>query len=241
MIVCWRQDCQQNNWKVRPLDEKVTDGAATLTQRAEDTSYALLREAIASGTYAPNERLIEMDLASSLGVSRAAIRTALARLAQENIVERLPNRGARVRRASEKEIIEILEARLVLECLAVRQAAANAGADDVERLESILDEMERGIARDDLLAYGETNARFHREIVRIADHETAAKLIENLHSRSAHHQLDVGLQPSNPEGRLQEHRSIARAIKEHDQDGADAAMRRHLSGVIDGLRRRLLR
>ena len=208
---------------------------------SEDVSYTRLREAIATGVYAPSERLVEMDLATSFGVSRSAVRTALARLEQENIVERLPNRGARVRRASEKEIVELLEARMALECIAVRHAAQNARPADVTRLDAIVAEMAAGVAADDPVIYAATNTRFHDEIVRIADHVTAAALIENLHSRSAPYQLNVDLQPRDPQQRLEEHRAIARAIAEHDPDLAEATVRRHLGGVVDGMRRRLLR
>src|SRR5690349_18090066 len=89
----------------------------------DEECYTQLREAIRRGEFQPNERLIEMDLAHSLGAGRAAVRTALARLEQEGLVQRERYRGARVRLISETEAIEILEARAVLEGLAVRHAA----------------------------------------------------------------------------------------------------------------------
>src|SRR6266568_5961071 len=91
----------------------------------DDECYVRLREAIMKEEFLPNERLIEMDLAQTLGAGRAAVRTALARLEQEGLVERERYRGARVRLVSETEAIEILEARAALESLAVRYAALN--------------------------------------------------------------------------------------------------------------------
>ena len=99
--------------------------------RTDEECYKQLREAILRGEVQPNERLIEMDLAQSLGAGRAAIRTALARLEQEGLVQRERYRGARVRLVSETEAIEILEARAALESLAIRHAALNATADDI--------------------------------------------------------------------------------------------------------------
>jgi len=75
--------------------------------RDENLAYERLRSAIARGVLMPNERLIETTLAATLGVGRDAIRTAFTRLAQESLIERQPNRGALVRRISEKEAIEI--------------------------------------------------------------------------------------------------------------------------------------
>jgi len=82
----------------------------------------------------PNERLIEMDPAQLYNVGRAAIRTTLARLEQDGLVEREPNRGARVRAISEEEAVETLEARAVLEGLAARYAARNVTDADIADL-----------------------------------------------------------------------------------------------------------
>src|SRR6266702_6437032 len=98
--------------------------------RTDDQCYTQLREAIMSGEFQPNERLIEMDLAQSLGAGRAAIRTALARLEQEGLVQRERYRGARVRLISETEAVEILEVRAALESLAMRYAALNITAEE---------------------------------------------------------------------------------------------------------------
>lgn len=208
---------------------------------SEDLSYERLRAAIAAGELLPNQRLIETELAESLGVGRAAIRTALARLAQENIVERLPNRGARVRRISEKEAVEILEARMALESIAARHAAENATPTDDARLDAIVGEMARRTSEGEHLAYTETNARFHREILRMADHDTAATLIENLRSRNAQQQFRRTLHPTDPALRVEQHRAIAKAIAARDPDAAEAAMRAHLFDVIRGLRAALRR
>lgn len=204
----------------------------------EEAPYQRLREAITSGALLPNERLVEIELATSLGVPRAAVRTALVRLAQEHLVERLPNRGARVRRISDMEAVELLEARMALECLAAEHAAGNATRADVTILRAILDDMEAAISGD-LLAYGETNARLHREIVRIANHSIAARLLEGLRSRNTIFHLRAVIVPNDPRERLREHRSIVDAIAAHDPATAAAAMRSHLSDVAARMRLRL--
>src|SRR5262249_61685517 len=107
----------------RPVDE-TADGISVVPLRAEDR----LREAIVTGRLQPNERLIESDLARSLGVSRTLIRTALARLEQEGLVEHERHRGARVRLVEHTEAVEILEARAVLEGLAGGFRAARGRA-----------------------------------------------------------------------------------------------------------------
>jgi DNA-binding GntR family transcriptional regulator len=204
----------------------------------EEGPYQRLRHAIASGALLPNERLVEAELADSLGVARAAVRTAIVRLAQERLVERLPNRGARVLRISEQEAVELLEARMALECLAAEHAARNAKPADVAALRAILVEM-GGALEGDLLVYAETNARLHHEIVRIADHATAARLLEGLRSRNTYFQMRSVVVPNDPRVRLREHHAIVDAIAAGDPSGAAGAMRAHLSDVAARMRARL--
>src|SRR5262245_49180034 len=91
-----------------------------------ERAYERLRTEIVSGRLQPNERLVEADLIRLLGAGRSAVRTALVRLEHEGLVQREPNRGAKVRFVDEQEAAEILESRMVLEGLAARQAAQNA-------------------------------------------------------------------------------------------------------------------
>src|SRR6185437_16241581 len=100
----------------------------------DEECYIQLREAILKEKFLPNERLIEMDLAQEFGAGRAAIRTALARLEQDGLVERERYRGARVRLISESEAIEILEVRAALESLAARYAALKITPEQSDRL-----------------------------------------------------------------------------------------------------------
>src|SRR5271154_6604206 len=98
-----------------------------LSLRAD--GYEVLRKAIVNGELLPGERLVEEDLSARLGLGRAAVRMALVRLEHDGLVQRERHRGATVRRVSESEAVEILEARAALEGLAARHAARNA--DDV--------------------------------------------------------------------------------------------------------------
>jgi DNA-binding GntR family transcriptional regulator len=207
---------------------------------SEEALYDRLRDAIASGQLMPNEHLVEADIVQRLGAGRTVVRMALARLAQERLVERLRNKGVRVRSVGEREAIEILEARVALECVAARQAAINATPDDVKRLRTILREMERRIDRaDDIVAYTDTNVRFHREILRIAGNATVTRLVESLRSQINHYQNHRLSSPSRPDLRLKEHCRIADAITKNNPAVAEARMRDHLSSIVMRRRSRL--
>jgi len=202
----------------------------------DDECYTQLREAILRGEFQPNERLIEMDLAQSLGAGRAAIRTALARLEQEGLVQRERYRGARVRLVSETEAIEILEARAALESLAVRHAALNATADDIATLRTLLDELAQLLEGGDLLDYSDMNARLHQQLLRIANHATVSRLLDMLKSQNVRFQFRTILVPGRPQQSYQEHAAIVEAVAAHDPDRAEEAMRSHLSHVAEALK-----
>ncbi|TMD98693.1 MAG: GntR family transcriptional regulator [Chloroflexi bacterium] len=204
--------------------------------RTDDQCYTQLREAILRGEFHPNERLIEMDLAQSLGAGRAAIRTALARLEQEGLVQRERYRGARVRLVSETEAIEILEARAALESLAVRHAALNATADDIATLRTLLDELAQLLEGGDLLDYSDMNARLHQQLLRIANHATVSRLLDMLKSQNVRFQFRTILVPGRPQQSYQEHAAIVEAVAAHDPDRAEEAMRSHLSHVAEALK-----
>lgn len=201
-----------------------------------DVAYERLYEDITGGKLQPNERLIELDLARELGISRAAVRNALIRLEQEGLVEREPNRGARVRLVSEEEAVEILEARTALESVAVRHAASNRTPEDITDLRLILAEMESRLEGSDLLAASDMNAQFHRRLIELAGHGTISKLLRMLNSQMVRFQYRTILVPGRPARSLAEHKAIVEAVEAGDLDAAENAMRTHLSHVTEALR-----
>lgn len=210
--------------------------AGRRTASRADEAYAWLRDQIVQGELMPNERLVELDLTASLGLGRAAVRTFLARLEQEGLVVREPNRGARVRMVSEAEALEITQARAALEVLTVREAVVHATYDDIATMRETLAYMADRIQAGDLLAYSDGNARLHAMIIAISGHRTAARLIVGLNAQMVRFQYRTVLVPGRSMQSLAEHTAIVDAIATHDSEAAEAAMRRHLSHVASTLR-----
>jgi DNA-binding GntR family transcriptional regulator len=204
----------------------------------DDAGYQALREAIVSGELLPSERLVEEDLARRLGVGRTAVRMALVRLEHDGLVERERHRGARVRRVSDREAVEILEVRAALESLAAGHAARRATPRDVRDLRAIVREMAAKRERGDLMAVSDANARLHRRILEMSGHETAQRLSATLISQIVRFQYRTVLLPGRPERSLREHTAIVEAIAAGDAEAAERAMRRHLSQVAAALRGR---
>jgi DNA-binding GntR family transcriptional regulator len=194
-----------------------------------------IRAAIADGEFVPNQRLVEADLSERFGASRTNVRTALVQLASEGLVERVQNRGARVRAVSLDEAVEITEVRMALEGLCAAKAAERLTDADCDRLRDIGDAMRAAVASGDLLGYSELNRRLHDLVLELAGQTTAAAILERLRGQSVRHQFQLAMHPGRPAISLPQHLEIIEALCAGDADGAEAAMRRHIRSVIDTL------
>jgi len=205
-------------------------------QTETDKAYSGLYQAIVHGELLPNQHLVELELAKQLGVGRAAVRTALDRLTQDGLVEREPNRGARVRLVTLEEAVEMFEVRAVLEGLALRYTAINATDAEIAELQAMVARMEDYFAAGDLLAISDMNVQLHVAMLLISTHQTINRLLERLQANHVRFQYRMILVPGRATHSLQEHRAIVTAVAAHDPEAAEAAMRSHLAHSAEALR-----
>ncbi|WP_166982920.1 GntR family transcriptional regulator [Paramicrobacterium fandaimingii] len=208
------------------------DGISGAEQRVTE----LIRGVIVRGEYAPNQRLIEADLSATFSASRAAVRTALLRLANEGLVERLPNRGSRVRAVSLEEAIEILEVRIGVECLCAAKAAERITDTQQNEFAQLREEMITAVSEGDLVEYSRLNQLLDLRVREISEHATAAAVIERLHAQSVRHQFKLSGRPRRAKVSVLEHAAIIDAIVARDPDAARNAVETHLKSVIAALR-----
>jgi DNA-binding GntR family transcriptional regulator len=204
---------------------------------AVTSSYDALRAAIVRGDIAPDARLVEADLSTTFEMSRGAVRTALIRLEQDGLVVREPHRGARVRRVSDDEAVEILQARAALEGLAVRQAAERIDDAGAVRLHSCIARQRELLETGDLLGASEVNAELHATLLELSEHATAMRLIESLNAQTVRYQYRTILIPGRPGASVAEHAAIVEAVTAGNEDEAELAMRRHLFNVAEAVQR----
>jgi DNA-binding GntR family transcriptional regulator len=208
---------------------------------ASTSNYVALREAIVRGDLAPNARLVESDLGTAYEMSRGAVRTALIRLEQEGLVVREPHKGARVRQVSDDEAVEILQARAVLEGLAVRLTAQRIDDAGAERLRACLARQRELLELGDLLGASEANADLHAALLELSGHGTALRLIRALNSQTVRYQYRTILIPGRSAASVEEHAAIVEAVVAGDADRAEEAMRNHLFNVAQAVQRGPLR
>ena len=194
-----------------------------------------IREAITEGEFAANQRLIESDLSERFGASRGNVRTALVQLSSEGFVERMQNRGARVRAVSLDEAIEITEVRMALEGLCAAKAATRLTADDRDRLRGVGTAMQEAVRSGDLLGYSELNRQLHALIRTLGGQSTAQAILERLRGQNVRHQFRLALHPGRAAVSLPQHLEIIEALCAGEAEAAESAVRRHLHSVIETL------
>lgn len=195
-----------------------------------------IRDAIVRGDYAPNQRLIEADLSTAFGASRGAVRAALFELASDGLIDRLPNRGSRVRAITLDEAVEILEVRIGLEGLCAAKAAERIADKQIEELRALREDLLQAVASGDLLTYSTLNQQLDKRIRELSGHTTAVDILEKLRAQSVRHQFRLSFQPGRAAASAPEHAAIIDAIVSRDADAAMDATRRHLLGVIEAVK-----
>jgi DNA-binding GntR family transcriptional regulator len=192
-----------------------------------------IRQAIIEGTLRPGQRLTETDIMEEYNASRGAARSALGMLVGQGLVERVLYQGARVRRASLSEMIELTEIRAVVEGMMAARAAMRATDDEIAELRQIAEAMALSVQQSDFPAYNGLNQALHHNINRIADQRAALELVERLRSQSGiMHQYRLRRIPGRSKQSAREHAAIVEAIADRDPERAEAAMRTHLTSLI---------
>lgn len=204
---------------------------ATGKEQAADA----LRRAIRNGDMAPGQRLVEAELAETFLVTRASVRAALLDLTAEGLVERIPNRGARVRSVSLAEAVRITECRMALEGLCAAKAAQHATDEQLAHLTDIGARLRSAVQAGEPLKYSGLNQELHRYIQQISGQDVAMGLLGRLNAQLVRHQFRLALQPGLPQVSLAQHLAIIEAIGDRDPERAERAARQHLASVIEAL------
>ena len=211
------------------------DRSASQTLKAQ----IALRELVLRGELSPGDRVSELQMVERLGVSRTPVRTALAKLQDEGLLEPIPSGGFAVKSFTEREVFEAIEIRGTLEGLGARLAAErgvspSALGEGVKILDAI-DEVVRPETLDvDLSAYVELNAAFHALLTELSGSGALARQIERASALPfASPSALVLVQSRSPEAHRilllaqDHHHCVLSAIERREGARAEAIMREH--------------
>ena len=187
-----------------------------------------LREAIRSGILKPGERIMEIQLAEELGVSRTPVREAIRKLELEGYVVMMPRRGTYVASMSIRDINEIFEIRTALESLSNGLAADHITDDELEHLQRLLVIIGGYIKEGNIEKIVETDIEFHDLLYHAARNERLVGIISNLRDQLTRFRTLSMSHPGRLEETLEEHRLIVDAIASGDRKAASRAAERHM-------------
>jgi len=187
-----------------------------------------LREAIVSGTLRPGERLMEIQLAEELGVSRTPVREAIRKLELEGFVVMIPRRGTYVADLSIKDINEVFEIRTALDVLAAGLAVERITEDELEQLERLLVEIGELIEGDDIDKIVEVDSQFHDVLYRASRNDRLVGIINNLREQFTRFRSISIQYPGRMQKSVEEHRRLVEAIASRDTDLAQQLAREHM-------------
>ena len=207
-------------------------------ERAVDSVYQAMRQAIVSCAIKPGERLNVEELAEKFGVSLTPVRGAIQQLATEGLIDIRPRSGTFVATLNYQEIDETFKIRCALECLAGEEAVHRITADQIRRLKELLRSLKKKVVSDeDRVAHEKDNSELHQIIVEAAGNR---KLQEMYHALNAHIKIvRIHAAESNWPVRMQEeqaeHEAIVMALEARDAAAFTAALRKHIYRAKDSM------
>ena len=205
-----------------------------------DVVFNTLRQAILRGELKPGERLMEIQLANKLGVSRTPIREAIRKLELEGLVLMIPRRGAEVAEITEKSLRDVLEVRGALEELAVKLACQKITDAQIQELRVAEKAFELALQSGDVTTYAEADVKFHDVIYIATDNQRLIQLLSNLREQMYRYRVEYLKREEAHETLLIEHKRIIETIAKRDMDAAVDAVCQHIdnqvSAVIDTIR-----
>ena len=204
-----------------------------------DVVFYTLRQAILKGEMEPGERLMEIQLAKKLGVSRTPIREAIRKLELEGLVIMIPRRGAEVAGITEKALRDVLEVRRSLEELAIELAVARMKEDDIKALEAARIEFREALTTNDMIRIAQADEKFHDVIYAGTYNDKLVQLLNNLRDQIYRYRLEYIKDVGKRQLILIEHENILNAVKTRNLELGRRAMREHIDNQEITISRKL--
>jgi DNA-binding GntR family transcriptional regulator len=187
-----------------------------------------LRDAIVSGVLKPGERLMEIQLAEELGVSRTPVRESIRKLELEGFVVMVPRRGTYVTDLSIKDINEVYEIRTVLDVLAAGLAAERITEEELEELERLLVQIGEFVDQNDVEKLIEFDSQFHDVLYRATRNDRLVGIINNLREQFTRFRSISMKYPGRMKNTVEEHTRLVEAIAQRNPDLAQQVAREHM-------------
>ena len=185
-----------------------------------DVVFNTLREAILKGELKPGERLMELQLAAKLGVSRTPIREAIRMLEQEGLAVTIPRKGAEVAKMTEKDMEDVLQIREALDELAAKIACEQISEEQLEELVATMHEFEESTKTDNVKKIAEADVKFHDIIYQSTGNPKLVNMLNNLREQMYRYRVEYLKDVESRKTLVEEHYAVYRALKARNQQQA---------------------
>ena len=202
-----------------------------------DRAYYRIRELIVSLELPPGSLISERELMERLGLGRTPVREALRTLTRERLVEVYPRRGMFVSRVDVRDLAGLSEVRAALESHAARLAAGRATEADRAEIEVLLEELEQAGGEDGERTLIDLDQRIHRHVYRCAHNPFLEATLNEYYVLTLRIWFLALERVVRLEDAVGEHRELLEAIRDGDPARAEQAMRRHVTGFEQAIRR----
>jgi DNA-binding GntR family transcriptional regulator len=202
-----------------------------------DVVFNTLRQAILKGELNPGERLMEIQLAQRLGVSRTPIREAIRKLELEGLVVMIPRKGAEVAKITEKSMQDVLEVRRALEGLAIQLACGRITKEEIGNLEIQGKKFVEAVETGDLVLMAEADEAFHAVIYNATQNDRLISILNNLREQMYRYRVEYIKDTSIHPIILKEHEEIIRTVKKRDEEEAFHAICTHIDNQEEAIRK----
>lgn len=197
-----------------------------------DVVFNTLRQAILKGELAPGERLMEIQLAEKLGVSRTPIREAIRKLELEGLVLMIPRKGAEVAKISEKSLRDVLEVRRSLEELAIELACQRMTDEEIEQLGERQNDFKNAINKGNAMNIAETDEAFHDVIYLGTGNDKLVQILNNLREQMYRYRVEYLKDERNYPTLMREHNEIVEGLMTKDKVRVTEAMHKHVKNQV---------
>ncbi len=205
-------------------------------QPLRNVVYETLRSAILTGELKPGERLMELQLADKLGVSRTPIREAIRMLEHEGLAKTIPRKGAEVAKMTEKDMEDVIQIRLALEELAGTVACAKITDEEIGELKKAMEVCEEKMTGGDVVEIAKADECFHDIVIRSSENPKLHEIMSNLREQIYRYRVEYLKKKEAYPQLIKEHREIFDALQQRDSAAVAKYMQDHLYNQSEAMK-----
>ena len=225
------------------LHERPSGGAAQRRRlprpSLRDQAYEAIKDRIITCTFKPGECINEASVSELLGLGRTPVHQAIDRLMLEEMVEVIPRKGVIVKPVILQDVLQMIDVRMINETQCARFAAERADDSHIESISQVLERARRAISGRDIHEMMSLDREFHLQLASASKNFELAQVVRKLNERSLRFWFISFTTSDHHHSFQQQHEAVFDAIRKHDADEAEQAMRAHIEAFRKSVMRQL--